>query len=111
MHENQVDLVSLRRSVNEVVHIDDQLTSGKAPIAAIDEAEGLHTADNTCTIKWPRPYAFGTAFGRNDKPQWSDHLIAHKGDTPSNLLRHRARKEEPASNKTRRRISRSICVR
>ncbi|MGY4473496.1 hypothetical protein [Bradyrhizobium sp. USDA 3364] len=104
MHENQVDLVSLGRSLNEVVRIDGQVTSGKAPMAAIDEAEGVHGADNICTIKSPRPYAFGTAFGRNGKPQWSDQLIAHKGATPSDLLRRRARKGEPASNKARRRI-------
>ncbi|MGY4174824.1 hypothetical protein ACVIHH_000115 [Bradyrhizobium sp. USDA 4518] len=92
MHENQVDLVSLGRSLNEVVRIDGPVTSGKAPMAAIDEAEALHGADNICTIKSPRPYAFGTAFRRNDKPQRSDQLIAHR-DAPSDLLRRRARKE------------------
>ncbi|MCP1854390.1 MULTISPECIES: hypothetical protein [unclassified Bradyrhizobium] len=93
MHENQVDLVSLGRSLNEVVRIDGPVTSGKAPMAAIDEAEGLHGADNICTIKSPHPYAFGTAFGRNDKPQRSDQLIAHRGVTPSDLLRRGRAKE------------------
>ncbi|MGY4230490.1 hypothetical protein ACVMIH_007851 [Bradyrhizobium sp. USDA 4503] len=82
MHENQGDLVSLGRSLNEVVRIDGPVTSGKAPTAAVDEAKGLHGADNICTIKSPRPYTFGTAFGRDDKPQRRDQLIAHKGATP-----------------------------
>ncbi|MGY3131045.1 hypothetical protein ACVWZM_001727 [Bradyrhizobium sp. USDA 4501] len=92
MHENQGDLVSLGRSLNEVVRIDGPVTSGKAPTAAIDEAEGLHGADNICTIKSPRPYTFGTAFGLDDEPQRRDQLIAHKGATPGDLLRRRAQR-------------------
>ncbi|MHC2332211.1 hypothetical protein [Bradyrhizobium sp. USDA 4454] len=92
MHEkNQVDQVSLVRSLNKVVRIDGPVTSGKAPMIPADEADGRPGADNVCTIKSPRPYASG-AFARNDEPQRGNQPIAHRGATPSFLLRPAARR-------------------